>query len=273
MNKKQAIKQRQAQLEQEIHAADILKGNLVSEEQSYRTTKARRTNTLEEQVIASHEARIDSLLRLLKDGYQIVEIREAQIAALEKALEEQVKDFHNFVAERNQDTKKFKEERDAIHDAERRSTDALHKEFVDKICVLYDERAEELIETVVRLEEKIKELERARGGATEDATSGVTESTGEEIGPARTVLVGEDGGAKARTQRPKSGVATEDGKILRLIEKGKQEKEAKKRGKSEEMSEERGGKILEPVEKEKQEKEAKKRRENEERSDGRCVVS
>ncbi len=284
MNKKQAIKQRQAKLEQEIHAADILKGNLVdTEQQTHRTTQARRLNSsLEEQIIARHETRIESLSLLLKDGYQIVGVREAQIKDLKNALEERDKNFDKFVVEQKQSTDTFVKERDAIYDRERRNIDAIHKEcveeifanhnkergktdalhegFVDRICGLHDERVKELLGNIVRLEERIKELEGARSGGTDSAE--------DETGQARTVLVGEEGGAKGR-----SVVASEEGKILELIEKGKQETEAKRRGKSEEMSEGRGEKNSVPVEKGKQEAVGKRRGRSGDVPEGRCVVS
>ncbi len=284
MNKKQAIKQRQAKLEQEIHAADILKGNLVdAEQQTHRTTQAQRPNSsLEEQIIARHETRIESLSLLLKDGYQIVGVREAQIKDLKNALEERDKNFEKFVVEQKQGTDTFMKERDAIydrerrnidaihkecvdkicanHDEERRNTDALHEGFVDRICGLHGERVKELVGNIVRLEERIKELEGARSGGTDSAE--------DETGQARTVLVGEEGGAKGR-----SAVASEEGKILELIEKGKQETEAKRRGISEEMSAGRGEKNSVPVEKAKQETVGKRRGRSGDVPEGRCVVS
>jgi len=250
MNKKQAIKQRQAKLEQEIHAADILRNNLVTEPQTHRTAKARRIDSLQEQIIARHEAHIESLFQLLKKGYEIVEYRESQIATLEKALEERDENFYKFVAERNQDIERFKKERDAIHDDEKRKTDVIHMEYVDEIWRLHGERVAELVGNVEQLEERIKELEGA-----------ATESAEEETQRTHTVLAGEVGGATGRTQKSKSGVASEGGMILELVEKGKEEKEAKIRGKSE------------LVERAKQETKTKRRGKSEEPTEGRCVVS
>lgn len=276
MNKKQAIKQRQAKLEQEVHAADILKGNLVTESHPATQTRSIRT-TLEEQIIARHETRIDSLSQLLKDGYHIIEFREAQIKDLKHALDQRDKNFDQFVAVQKQSTDTFMRERDAIYDKERRNIDAIHKECVDKICAnhdeerretdklhegfvgrvceLHDERVAELVGKIGQLDKKIKELEGAGSGRIEGA--------GEEPQRARTLLEGEIG------QRPESVVAHEGGKILGLIEKDKQEKKAKRRGKSEEM----GGKIMEPAEKGEQETVGKRRGRSGEVPQGRCVVS
>lgn len=286
MNKKQAIKQRQAKLEQEIHAADILKGNLVTE--SHPTTQARSIRTtLEEQIIARHETRIDSLSQLLLDGYQIVGVREAQIKDLKNALDQRDKTFDQFVAEQKQSTDTFMREQSAIHDSNRRNIDAIHKEFVDKICANHDEerretdalheecvdeicrlhgeQVAELVGQIGQLEEKIKEPEGLRSAGAESARV--------ETGQAQEVLVGEVGSATGQTPRSKSVAANEKGKISEPLEKGTQETEAKKRVESEELSEGRGEKIPEPLEKGRQETIGKRGGRDGEVPQGRCVVS
>lgn len=219
---------------------------------------------------------------LLKDGYQIVGVREAQIKDLKKALEERDKNFEKFVVEQKQSTDTFMKERGAIydrerrnidaihkecvnkicanHDEERRNTDALHEGFVDRICGLHGERVAELVRQNGQLEERIRELDGAGTGETESAR--------EETTRAQAVLVGEEGGAKGRLV-----VASEEGEVLELVEKGKQETEAKRRGKSEEMSEGRGEKNSVPVEKGKQELVGKRCGRSGDVPEGRCVVS
>lgn len=278
MNKKQAIKHRQAKHNQETHAADILKGNLVAEQQSPLTVQARIANTLEEQIIASHETRIDHLSQLLGDGYHHVGVLRAQVKDLETALEERDQNFDEYVAEQKRSTDAFLRDRDemyekergevdvihretvekisAIHDEETWNTDALHEEAVDEICRIHGERIAELVGNVGRLEERIKELEGRGSGGGERAAA--------ETQRAEAVSMGEVG------QRPKLDAAME-GK--RSIEKGKQETDTKRREKSEEMSEGKDGEIREPVDKGGQETGAKRRGRSEEPSAGKCVVS
>lgn len=75
MNKKQAIKQRQAnqlskKAEQEVHAADILKGNLVT---SPTISQAPRNKSLEEQLITKHEETIDLQKQHIDHLAQVIE--------------------------------------------------------------------------------------------------------------------------------------------------------------------------------------------------------
>lgn len=268
MNKKQAIKHRQAKHDQETHAADILKGNLVAEQQSPLTLQARVVNTLEEQIIASHETRIDSLTTLLGDGYHHVGALRAQVKDLETALEERDQRFEKFVVEQKRSTETYLKDRDAIYEKERGEIDVIHRETLEKISAIHDEetwgmdklheedvdemcrahgeRVAELVGKVGRLEERIRELEgRGSGGGESVAEAG---------------------------QKPESVVAPEGGKIVDLIEEGKQETDIKKREESEETSEGKDGGILESVDKG-QETMAKKPGRSGEAPGGRCIVS
>lgn len=175
MNKKQAIKQRQAnqppkKAEQEIHAADILKGNLID---SPAISPARQNNSLEEQLIAKHETTIDlqkqqlnNLARLIENDNRIFDLQTQQLdnlAGLTKnqnriiglheeqavALQERIQELKNMALENKEYGRWFEEETRGYR------------------------------EVIARLQGRIEELESARGGSPGSAAGKVRELNAE----------------------------------------------------------------------------------------------
>jgi len=153
MNKKQAIKSRRASkasenVQQEIHAADILKGNKVTENNAPAAVRARKLNSLEEQIIANQEKIIDSREGLIAEYKTYTDSLQERIDLLERMdktkdekivlLEDAWTNFTNLV--------KSQEE-------------TLLNEYV-KVFEKWDDKKSQAYEREIKsLKERIKELE------------------------------------------------------------------------------------------------------------------
>jgi hypothetical protein len=201
MNKKQAIKQRQAnqlskKAEQEVHAADILKGNLVT---SPTISQAPRNKSLEEQLITKHEEtidlqkqHIDHLAQVIENRDRIIDARDEQIVTLKGLIQE----WKNMVLANEKRWSSFVEEQQEF----------LLNRYTEKYGKWMKEETGTYKEVIARLEGRIEELEDARGYCPESA--------GEKARGPNTELVDQE--ASTIREGKQKGVGNERGRQRKM---------------------------------------------------------
>lgn len=204
MNKKQAIKQRQAtqlpkKAEQEVHAADILKGNLIA---SPAISPTRKNKGLEEQLITKHEKTIDlqkqqikDLARIIKNQNRIIEAHDEQAVILKGSIQE----WKTMVLENETRWSDFV-------DAQQES---VLRTYTEEYGKWLQEETGKYEEVIAGLEGRIEELENARDGFSESAGGKARELNKELV----------DQGASTRREGEQKAVGNERGRE-RKMEKG-----------------------------------------------------
>ena len=155
MNKKQAIKQRQTnqlskKAEQEVHAADILKGNLIT------ISYAPRNKSLEEQIITKQEETIDLQKQHIDHSAQVIENRDRMIDARDEqivTLKGLIQEWKNMVLKNEKRWSSFGEKQQEF----------LLNRYTEKYGKWMEEETGKYKEVIAKWEGRIEELEDARG--------------------------------------------------------------------------------------------------------------
>lgn len=190
MNKKQAIKQRQAKPQQEIPIENLLKGNLINSDANKPTTLeelliAKHENTIKqhEETIAEQDHNNDVLLNRIETRDEMIQSRD-ELIELQKeqntCLREQAQDWENVARENMEDQEQEREEQKRELGKVLEERDKVRKE-----CQEEGDKAAQLQRVNELLVERIRKLEaQSRDKAVPEVAEGVDMGLAKKAGAA-----------------------------------------------------------------------------------------